>query len=96
MNKILNWISHFKDAKQTFSNGCCYWFAYMLNARFGATIWYAPIDGHFVGEINDKFYDINGVYTPNEEMIKWDDIQISDPLWASRIKRDCINFEGCD
>lgn len=97
MNKILQWISHFKGASQTLTNGCCYWFAYLLQAQFGATVWYAPIQGHFVGEINGVFYDANGVFTPCEQdetkMLTWHDIQTSDPLWAEHIARDCIHFQ---
>lgn len=98
MNTILQWISHFKGAAYTFTNGCCYWFAYILQEHFGATIWYAPVQGHFVGEINGIFYDANGVYTPpiNERMITWEEIQILDPLWAKHITRDCVNFEKSD
>jgi hypothetical protein len=100
MNQILNWIKHFEGAKHTFLNGCCYWFAYLLHSHFQATIWYAPVQGHFVGEINGVFYDVNGIFTPcpqdSTRMLQWEELQQIDPLWASHIIRDCINFEECD
>ncbi|MBQ8806306.1 MAG: hypothetical protein IJZ68_07635 [Bacteroidaceae bacterium] len=100
MEKILHWISHFKGAAYTLTNGCCYWFAYILQAQFGATIWYAPVQGHFVGEIDGIFYDANGVFTPcpqdEHKMLTWEAAQQMDPLWALHITRDCINFEERD
>lgn len=100
MQKVLNWIQNFEGASHALANGCCYWFAYLLHAHFGATIWYAPICGHFVGEINGVFYDANGIFTPCDKdknfMLTWEDLQHADPLWASHITRDCINFEECD
>lgn len=45
----------------TFRNGFCYWFSYILAGRFpGAKIWYEPIEGHFVTEIDGRLYDIRG------------------------------------
>ena len=100
MEDILEWIAHFQHATHTFTNGCCYWFAYLLQAEFNATIWYAPIQGHFVGKIHEQFYDVNGVFTPCTEdatrMIMWDTLQQTDPLWAQRIARDCIHFKERD
>ena len=100
MQHILNWISHFKGAEHTFTNGCCYWFAYFLHTQFQATIWYAPIIGHFVGAVDGVFYDINGVFTPTGKdiaaMLTWDELQQTDPTWAKHIMRDCINFEERD
>ena len=100
MTNILNWIQHFKGASHTLTNGCCYWFAFLLHSQFNATIWYAPICGHFVGEINGVFYDANGVFTPcikeQQAMLTWDKLKDTDPLWAAHITRDCINFEERD
>ena len=45
---ILDFISHFKDAQDTFLYGCCYWFAFILNERFGGTTMYLPVENHFV------------------------------------------------
>ena len=100
MHNILQWITHFKGAAYTMTHGCCYWFAYLLQAQFNAEIWYAPVQGHFVGKINNIFYDANGVFTPCSQdiskMLSWDELKQIDPIWASHITRDCINFEERD
>lgn len=100
MEEILHWIQYFYSARHTFTNGCCYWFAYLLKAEFGATIWYAPIEGHFVGEIDGVLYDVNGVYRPSaqdaDKMLKWEALKAQDSLWAKHIERDCIHFKECD
>ena len=60
---ILDFIRHFKDAEFTFLNGCCYWFCYILTARFGGITLYEPVEGHFIQKIGDAFYDVRGEVT---------------------------------
>lgn len=76
---ILDFISHFKGAEDTFLHGCCYWFAYILQDRFHdhgylVDIFHDPIEGHFVARfIEDtgypvkddevRFFDIRGDVT---------------------------------
>ena len=52
-NEVLKFIEHFKGSEETFLNGCCYWFAYILQERFHehgyiVDIFHDPIEGHFV------------------------------------------------
>lgn len=53
MKEVLDFISHFKGAEDTFLHGCCYWFAWILKERFDGhdyyvTIFHDPIEGHFI------------------------------------------------
>ena len=74
--EILDFISNFKGAEDTFLHGCCYWFAFILKERFHdrgylVDIFYEPVEGHFVSRfivdspdpsINNevRFFDIRG------------------------------------
>ena len=91
---ILQWIQHFRGSEHVFLHGCCYWFAAMLHEQFGAEIYYAAIAGHIVGRISDTYYDVTGIFTPDvtEQMINWAELQKMDPIWASRIRRCCIDL----
>ena len=93
--EVLNWISHFQKATVTFTEGCCYWFAFLLKERYGGKIWYDQVVGHFVCQIDGVFYDVTGIYTPENMswMSEWEDLQKKEPGYAARIKRDCIDFE---
>lgn len=53
MQDVIDFISHFKGAEETFLHGCCYWFAWILKERFNehgylVEIYHEPIEGHFV------------------------------------------------
>lgn len=92
-NVVLNFIKDFKNLHQTeiedtFLNGYCYWFAFILKSRFGGDIMYDCINNHFVTEIGDCLYDISGqVYG---SFVYWDIYQRQDELEKQRIYRDCI------
>lgn len=62
---------------ECFTNGFCYWFAYILKARFPkGDIYYHAWD-HFVFKYNGKLYDITGDCTntwDSEYLIKWDEL----------------------
>lgn len=92
--EVLRWIGKFKGATATFTEGCCFWFAMLLRERYGADIWYAATTGHFIGKIGDYFYDVRGVFTPDadENLFSWDELQKDDEVWASHLKRDCIDM----
>jgi len=73
-NEVLEFIEKFKQYEQgdvlhrTFTNGYCYYFAIILQERFGGEILYDPIEGHFVTRILDDYfgihlYDITGEVT---------------------------------
>lgn len=94
---ILDFIRHFKDAEFTFLNGCCYWFCYILTARFGGITLYEPVEGHFIQKIGDAFYDVRGEvtdkYINNEKLLCWESYESVDSLHYSHIVRDCIMKE---
>ena len=41
-----------------FTQGCCYWFAFILKERFQGKIVYDPVIGHFACQIGCNVYDI--------------------------------------
>lgn len=76
-----------------FSNGCCYWFAWILYSRFfgdGAEIMYDQIANHFGTRINGIVYDITGDVTKTYNWVTW--ASIDDESHKKRIIRDCILF----
>lgn len=87
---IMRFISNFHGAEDVFLNGCCYWFALILQARFGGTIFYDPIRNHFVCRIGERFYDVSGE-THSEEYCNWEMFSLVDYREYQRIIRDCID-----
>lgn len=85
---------HGKQVEECFTQGCCYWFARILEERFqGAEIVYDAISNHFAARIDGRVYDITGEITHNA-LSPWEP-------WASYeegsshragIIRDCIQF----
>lgn len=45
-----------------FTSGYCYYFASILQERFGGEIVYDPVIGHFYFLKDDIYYDYNGSY----------------------------------
>ena len=89
--KILDFINRRWSKDADWTNGNCYYFAVILKTRFpSAQIKYCPIKGHFIIECDNKFYDWNGRYYPEETPMSLFEISSLDPLWYSRIARDCI------
>ena len=97
---VLCFIRQFKNAEETFLNGCCYWFAFILQERFGGTMMYEPVENHFVQEIGGRLYDISGdvteKYKNSEYLMFWSDMEQYDCLLYKRIVRDCIKKERYD
>lgn len=91
---ILNFINNFKSCKETFLCGMCYWFAHILQARFGGTMMYAPVDNHFVQKIGGRIYDVSGDvtddYGSSTDLIPWFAMEAYDKRLYQRIVRDCI------
>jgi len=77
---VLNFINAIKSKypqqiEDTFSNGYCYWFAKILELRFGGVIYFNPIKVHFGTLIGNKIFDINGIISDGDEWFLWDDYQ---------------------
>lgn len=87
-NEIIDFIRNFSDSKNTFLNGCCYWFAYILQGRFGAEIYYDPIQNHFVGKIGTSYFDVTGeIYG---DFLPWASYRNYDELDYDRVVRYCV------
>lgn len=96
---ILDFIGNFKGAEDTFLFGCCYWFSFILNERFGGATMYLPVENHYVQQIGDRLYDVSGDVTDKykgAEIMKWSDMQERDSSLYKRLVRDCINKEVFD
>ena len=82
---------------ETFTCGCCFWFARILQERFKYStdeifIVYDDVMNHFGCEINRRVYDITGDVT---DKYNWEPFQYvvdRDTLHAAHIFHDCIEF----
>lgn len=95
-SNVMKFIGHFhdcgKDLDTVFLNGCCFWFAEILCARFpSAEMMYDPIRNHFAAKIGGKVFDISGDITEKSgDMIPWS--EFDDESERRRIVRDCVVF----
>ena len=80
------------DIKSNFLDGYCYYFAVMLKIRFSeGSIYYLPIENHFVFGLNNKFYDVTGeVNVAGKVIYLWSEYIKMDKVHSKRIIRDCI------
>lgn len=95
MEEVLYFINQFKslhrlEIEDTFLNGYCYWFAYILKERFQGEIYYLPIQNHYITKINDLYYDITGNIKLNEKPYNWNEYKFLDELETQRLYHDCI------
>ena len=106
--KVLKFIARFtangqkKEVIDTFSCGCCYWFAEILWDRFSldddveeCTVLYDPIINHWACQVNGIVYDITGMIPIDSEYEwePWCEFMYQDISLTKRLYRDCINFE---
>lgn len=109
---VLKFIARFtnngkrQEVIDTFSCGCCYWFAEILwdrfcfnepiNSRGKIYTVYDPIINHWACCIDYRIYDITGDITDNEEYQwhDWNRFMYEDISLTKRLYRDCINFDG--
>lgn len=98
-NQIFNFLTHFEKAKETFTSGCCYWFAFILAERFDGKIFYNPKENHFACKIKVeddmfdfayKLYDINGAIRYIDDYIEFTKYKKIDSTHYNRIIRDCV------
>ena len=107
---VLKFIARFtnngkrQEVIDTFSCGCCYWFAEILwdrfcfnepiNSRGKVYTVYDPVINHWACCIDYRIYDITGDITDNKEY-RWEDwnrFMYQDISLTKRLYRDCINF----
>lgn len=96
--QVLDFISKFNDKGTntgtitTFTQGCCYWFAFILNERFKSfypTIMVDQVENHFGTKIGNVVYDITGDVSDDYD---WDFFSaIEDEAYLKRLQRDCID-----
>lgn len=94
-SEVLDFINRrWSSTNAHWIDGNCYWFAYILSARFSfLDIYYLPVDGHFVAGNGTMFFDWQGIYEPEKAtaIYKLSDIEKFDDLWYSHLMRDCRN-----
>jgi len=81
------------EVVEAFTNGCCWWFAYILSVRFAEyepTIMVDYVANHFGCRIGAEVYDIMGTVTKQYKWEPWEDC--TDELLKQRINEYCINF----
>lgn len=99
IQEILSFIDNFKDAQSAFLYGCCYWFAFILNERFGGTTMYLPVENHFVQAIGKRLYDVSGDVTAEyltAKIIPWVAMEQYDSTMYQRLIQGYINKERFD
>lgn len=73
MQDVVDFVKHFKGSEEVFLNGCCYWFARILQDRFHehgylVDIFHDPIEGHFLARfIEDPGYKLMHPETCHDE-----------------------------
>lgn len=105
-DKVMGFINRFTQGGknqgtiETFTCGCCFWFAYILQERFydidawheDVEIMYDQIENHFGCQIDGRVYDITGDVTDKYNWQTWISVVDEDELHAEHIIRDCVNF----
>jgi hypothetical protein len=93
---VMKFVSRFTDkgrrreVVECFTQGCCYWFALALSARFGGRLVYDQTVGHFASEIGGVVYDITGPV--NGKWTYWLDLCRTEPNVARNVRENCIGF----
>ena len=91
MNEVTEFIQRRFPDDCNWTNGNCYYFAVILQSRFGGEIFYDVIFGHFVTKIKGKFYDHKGeVDLTNRKLVSWQDFDKYDSLQKDRIMEECL------
>lgn len=94
-NEIIDFIGRRFSNEDKWRDGNCYWMAKILQERFGGSIYYMQIIGHYIVRINGDYYDWSGKLSSeqidNDELILWDRLRYEDPLLYQHLIRDCVN-----
>lgn len=95
INRFKCFDSH-KEVTHTFTNGYCYWFAYILHARFpNSEIMYYAVGNHFACKICNRVYDVTGDITDRKLYFEsWGQYQQYEPVESKRILEQCILKRG--
>jgi len=96
LNEIEQFIHDFRfqDEKvltRIFTKDYCFHFAAILKAVFqDGDIFYDVIPGHFVFELDGKFYDVTGEVDPNKILVPFDQLEFYDELVYKRVIKNCV------
>ena len=100
MKEILDFINRRFPTDSNWLSGNCYYFAKILQERFGGELYYDLVDSHFLLMLNGEFYDWSGLRwrecclddltRPTSNVVKWEGYEKIDPLHYNRIVRDVI------
>ena len=76
------------------TDGNCYWFAYILKTRFPElNIYLLPIENHFMAGDGKLFYDWLGEHVLEdlpEQPILFEKLQEVDSAWYERLVENCV------
>ena len=92
-NEVTEFIGRRFSEDCSWTTRNCYYFAIILKARFPeGDIFYDTIDGHFLFKWNGKYYDHEGVVTPDKEeaVIEWDKFKEYDENRYKAVVEGCI------
>lgn len=89
--EILDFINRrFPEDNGKWTDGNCFWFALILKTRFQkGSIWYEPIEGHFLFKYDHYFYDWTGLYMKDTSRAHEFSKEYDERLYE-RLIRDCI------
>lgn len=93
-DKIIDFIRRRFHDDNHWTDGNCYWAAWILCEQFKSlSMYYCSDIGHFVAGDGNTFYDGHGQFVPEDvhDIIPLSEIKKSDPLWFERLMRDCRN-----
>lgn len=96
--KVLEFIYRRFPEDCHWADGNCYYFAVILKARFpNGEIYYDVVDGHFVFQLEDLYFDWNGTCLQydidnrlKEHLYKWSEFHKIDSEQYKRIIQDVI------
>ena len=96
-NEVLSFIDKFKNKGtiNTFTEGCCYWFAFILLQRFNdknPKLMYDETMNHFGTAIGDTIYDITGDVTDKYYWQYFEELKNNDSTLYNRLKKYCIDL----
>lgn len=90
-DQVLDFIKRRWSQDANWCSGNCGWFALILTTRFPElSIYYLPIEGHFVAGAQNMYFDWTGAVQTKETPILFEEIFDKDSLWASHLIRDCF------
>lgn len=91
IEEVLEFINRrWGNSGDTFLYGNCYWFARILMSRFFyLSIYYLPVEGHFVAGFGGRYFDVTGEVTTNNPILALSEIKSTDYDWYDRLMKDC-------